>query len=184
MLSIVDNPRSVSFVALIGGEVAGYCLGGPLETFSHLPGVTDDPYYGTAEVLYAANLAVDDRFRGHGLARRLKRTQLVAARSLAYLWIAGRNRRVVAEPMWRLNESLGAHALGVVHDAYADGPEPRECIYYHIDIEMACLEMASEQRVASTRAPDRLRAAAARPGTHVSPLRVALSKARAAFGGA
>ncbi len=185
MLAIVEHPRSVCFVALIGGEVAGYCLGAPLEAFEHLRGVSDDPHFGTGEVLYAATLAVGDRFRGHGLARRLKRTQIVAARPLGYRWVAGRNRRGVAERMWHLNESLGAHALGVVRSAYQDGPEPRECIYYHIDVEMACLESAREQRIAPARTPQRRPAThpASRPA-HVSPLRAALSKARAAIGGA
>jgi len=134
ILCTVEHRRGVCFVALIRGEVAGYCLGAPLELFAHLRGVRDDPRFGRGDVLFAAALAVDERFRGHGLGRRLKRTQITCARRMGYDWVAGRDRHGDDEPAWRLNQALGATELAVVRDAFDDGSEPRDGIYYHIDL--------------------------------------------------
>ena len=48
--------------------------------------------------------------------------------------MAGRNRIGLADAMWRLNQRFGARSLRVIRDTYPDGPPPRDCIYYHIDL--------------------------------------------------
>jgi GNAT superfamily N-acetyltransferase len=134
---IVEQPRAACFVALLGGSVAGYCLGAPLELFAHLAGVREDPGFGDDVTLFCHSLAVCEAHHGQGVARRLKQSQIVAARALGYRCIAGRHRNVFADAMWHLDRTLGARSVRVVRDGDGDGREPGACIYYHIDLETA-----------------------------------------------
>jgi GNAT superfamily N-acetyltransferase len=132
--ALAHDPRGACYVATVAGAVIGFCLGGPLESFADVGGVTADPAYGLGVALYAADLTVTHAHRGRRIARTLKHAQLDLARELGYRVVAGRNRVGLADAMWRLNVSLGAREIARIVDAYPDGPEPREALYYHIEL--------------------------------------------------
>lgn len=136
--AIVQEERSASVVALLRHRVAGFCFGGPLESFPQKKGTGTDPNWGRHNTLYAADLAVAPDYRGQGLGRHLKEAQIRLAKELGYEFIAGRNRVVVADAVWRINRALGAYQVQYFVDDYADdGLGPRDCIYYHIDLRQS-----------------------------------------------
>lgn len=132
--AIVKDARGVSLVALADTEVAGFCFGGPLEAFADVHGAQTDPNWGEANTLYSADVTVAAPYRGHGIARQLKAAQIECARTLGYRYLAGRNRVGLAERMWRINRAFGAYQVQFLRNSYNDGLEPRDCIYYHIDL--------------------------------------------------
>ncbi len=132
--AIVEDPRGVSLVALAGREVAGFCFGGPLEAFAEVRGTQTDPNWGAGNTLYSADVTVAALYRGHGVARQIKAAQIERARALGYRYLAGRNRVGLAERMWRINRAFGAYQIQFLRNSYSDGLEPRDCIYYHIDL--------------------------------------------------
>lgn len=132
--AIVLHPRGVSVVAHELGAVAGFCLGAPLEHFPHVNGVTDDPNWGDGNTLYSADITVVERYRGKGIARRLKAYQLDAARGAGYRFVAGRNRVGYADTMWAINRALGAVEIVYLENDYPDDRTPNDCRYYHIDL--------------------------------------------------
>ncbi len=129
---IVCNEKGVNLVAIDDQQLAGFCLGAPLEAFAHVRGPAEDPFRGNATVLYAANTLVDDHYRRQGIGRELKTRQIDAARSEGFQQISGRNRAGLADAMWQLNSSLGARAIHIIEKDYQDGIEPDLCIYYRI----------------------------------------------------
>lgn len=131
---IVARPRSVCATAAAGGEIAGFCFGAALESFPEVRGTQTDPEWGKGTTVYSADLTVAARFRGQGIARRLKSAQLDLARHLGYQYFAGRNRVGLAEQMWRINCEFNAYQVQYLKDDYDDEFEPRDCIYYHIDL--------------------------------------------------
>ena len=115
-------------------RVVGCALAAPLESFGHVAGPDLDPLRGTGTCLYALAVTVDPDFRGQGLGRKLKVALLKEAAqrkrsdgSRRFLQIAGRNRLGAADPMIRLNRSLGAFELRRIPLAYSDGGE---ALYY------------------------------------------------------
>jgi GNAT superfamily N-acetyltransferase len=131
---IARSPRGASVLAIDGGHVAGWCLGGPLEDFAHVGGVATDAHLGDSDTLYSADTLVAPGFQGHGLGRRLKSAQVDLARSLGYRRLTGRNRVGLAAAMWHINRSLGARTLAIVEGDYNDDLEPNRCIYYEIEL--------------------------------------------------
>ena len=129
---IICHEKGVSLAAINGVQLAGFCLGAPLEAFSHIRGPAEDSLRGSATVLYAADTLVDDEYRGQGIGRKLKAHQIDAARSEGFEQVSGRNRAGLADAMWRLNSSLGARAVHIIEKDYQDGIEPDLCIYYRI----------------------------------------------------
>ena len=135
LADLAAEPRGACHLATVGGEVAGFVLGAPLERFGHVAGVERDATLGQGLTLYSADLTVAPEHRGRGIARALKRAQLETARALRYRWVCGRNRVGLADAMWRLNVSLGARELYRIENAYPDGPPPRQAIYYRIALD-------------------------------------------------
>ena len=131
---IISNEKGVSLVAINGEQLAGFCLGAPLEAFAHVRGPAEDSLRGSATVLYAADTLVDDDYRGQGIGRELKVRQIDAAQSEGFEQVSGRNRAGLANAMWRLNSSLGARAVHIIEKDYRDGIEPDLCIYYRIPL--------------------------------------------------
>ncbi|MDP6140309.1 MAG: hypothetical protein QF734_09155 [Arenicellales bacterium] len=131
---IACNPAGVSLVATEGDQVTGFCLAGPLEDFSHVHGPNTDPTLSSRTTLYSADTCVASQWRGRGLGRQLKLAQLVQAAGAGYRIVSGRNRAGLAHAMWVLNRSLGARALHLIENDYADSLEPNLCIYYHITL--------------------------------------------------
>jgi len=129
---IVCNEKGVSLAAIDNKQLAGFCLGAPLEAFAHVRGPAEDPLRGSATVLYAADTLVDDDYRGQGIGRELKTRQIDAAWSEGFQQVSGRNRAGLADAMWQLNSSLGARAVHIIEKDYQDGIEPDLCIYYRI----------------------------------------------------
>lgn len=134
LAKVVKHPRGVSMVALADDVVAGFCFGGPLEVFPEAPGAQTDPNWGQGNTLYSADVTVAAPYRGQGIGRQLKAAQIARARALGYRFIAGRNRVQLAERMWQLNQAFGAYQVQYLKNSYDDGREPRDCIYYHIDL--------------------------------------------------
>ncbi|HCX87413.1 MAG TPA: hypothetical protein DG761_05270 [Gammaproteobacteria bacterium] len=131
---IICDEKGVSLAAIDGEQLAGFCLGAPLEAFAHVRGPAEDPLCGSGTVLYAADTLVDTAFRGQGIGRELKARQIDTARSAGFKQICGRNRAGLADAMWQLNVSLGARAVHIIEKDYKDGIEPDLCIYYRIPL--------------------------------------------------
>ena len=132
--SMVENPRSVCVLALSSQKVVGFCFGGPLEDFAGVHGIRDDAHWGENNTLYSADLTVAPRYQGQRIGLRLKEAQMRWARACGYRYITGRNRVGLADPMWQLNQKLGACQVQVFENSYSDGPEPRDAIYYRIEL--------------------------------------------------
>ena len=133
---IICDGQSVSLAGIDGDQLAGFCLGAPLEYFAHVRGPAEDPARGSESALYAADTLVDTHYRGQGIGRELKARQIEAARSEGFTSICGRNRAGLAQAMWQLNTSLGARAVHIIEKDYQDGIEPDICIYYHIALSV------------------------------------------------
>jgi GNAT superfamily N-acetyltransferase len=129
---VVLHPRGVSVIALAGEQVAGFCLGAPLECFPRVGGVLDDPRWGEGSTLYSVDTTVVESYRGRGIARQLKVFQLDAARASGYGFVAGRNRVGYADAMWTINRDLGAVKVQYLEGDYPDRGVPNACNYYHI----------------------------------------------------
>ena len=132
---IICDPQGASLAAVDDDQLAGFCLGAPLEQFAQVRGPAEDPMRGDGTVLYSADTCVSPAFRGKGVGRELKTRQLTLATSVGYQFIAGRNRARLADAMWQLNCSLGARAVHIIEYDYADGIQPDICIYYHIKLQ-------------------------------------------------
>ena len=134
---IICDGQSVSLAGIDGDQLAGFCLGAPLEHFAHVRGPAEDPTRGSNTALYAADTLVDAHYRGRGIGRELKVRQIETACSEGFKSVCGRNRVGLANAMWRLNTSLGARAVHIIEKDYQDGIEPDICIYYHIAVSAA-----------------------------------------------
>lgn len=132
--AMIERPRSVCVVAFADSELAGFCFGAALEDFLEVHGVRADANWGQCNTLYSADLTVAPGCRGQRTGLRLKEAQIQHARSYGYRYIAGRNRVGLADPMWRLNQKVGAYRVQLLENSYMDGPEPRDAIYYRIDL--------------------------------------------------
>jgi len=134
LAEIVARPRSVCLVALANEQVMGFCFGAALESFPQVGGTQSDPSWGKENTVYAADLTVNPAFRAQGVATKLKSAQLHYARELGYVDLAGRNRVGLAQHMWHINQRLGAYQVQYLKNEYDDDLEPKDCIYYHIDL--------------------------------------------------
>lgn len=135
LAAIVQDEKSASVVALLGDGVAGFCFGGPLESFPQKKGTRRDRNWGRHNTLYAADLAVAPDCRRQGLGLQLKEAQIRLAKELGYEFITGRNRVAVADAAWHINRALGAYQVQYLVDDYDDdGLGSRDCIYYQIDL--------------------------------------------------
>ena len=132
--AMIERPRSVCLVAITNSEIAGFCFGASLEDFPEVRGIRADANWGQGNTLYSADLTVAPDYRGKGIGLRLKEEQIRHARSYGYRYITGRNRVGLADPMWRLNQKVGAYHVQLLRDSYIDGPDPRDAIYYRIDL--------------------------------------------------
>jgi GNAT superfamily N-acetyltransferase len=131
---IAKTDRSISLLAFIGLELVGFSFAAPLEIFEHVGGVRDDTELGRKSTLYAADTTVAPTFRQRGIARALKQRQIMLAAQMGYSLIAGRIRIGLAADMWRLVYSLGGREEARIYNAYGDGIQPDECIYYHLKV--------------------------------------------------
>lgn len=131
-LNMLNNERSLCYIALVNGEPSGFLFSAALELFEDTKGVLDDPYFGEGIVLYTADMVVNPQFRKQGIGKALKTQQLAEAKSQGYRVVAGRNRLKYADAMWRINQSLGAKVVRHLTGIYKDGRLPNECIYHHL----------------------------------------------------
>lgn len=123
----VEADRSVAMVALTEERLVGFCIGAPLETFSHVRGPDNDTELGAKTQLYSADLLVDPSAQGQGLGRRLKRRQVEEARRLGYQGIRSRNRVGAADSMRQINRSVGGAERAYFENDYAD--DEAACVY-------------------------------------------------------
>jgi ribosomal protein S18 acetylase RimI-like enzyme len=78
---LVDSPTGI-FLALSlppSYGVIGYIAADLLETFSNIPGATDDPHFGKRDTIYVASVAVLPNWRGRGFGTALMRECLQVA---------------------------------------------------------------------------------------------------------
>jgi len=138
-----DDPDGIVLIAEHHGDegttLVGYALAAPLEHFSSVPGVSEDPTHGHHLSLYSMAISVDPAHRGHGLGRRLKREQINAARAKRhadgrprFLMITGRNRVGHTHAMRRLNRSFGGHRVAILDHQY--GEADAQAVYYRIPV--------------------------------------------------
>lgn len=130
---VARHPRGVSTLAVEAERIVGFCLGAPLEMFSNVSGADTDPTLHQGTTLYSADTLIDPDYRGRGLGKRLKAAQVQHAFRAGYKVVSGRNRAVFAAAMWRINRSLGGHAIRLIENDYDDRLKPNVCIYYHIE---------------------------------------------------
>jgi len=131
---IVTHPKSLSLIARINNETAGFCLGAPLDLFFHVRGPREDTEPLPNQVLYSADTCVCSKFRRRGVGRALKQQQIQLAQQAGFQAITGRNRAGLAQDMWRLKVSVGARFVHILEDDYRDDLESDLCIYYRIDL--------------------------------------------------
>lgn len=140
------DPDGVALVAeasVDGAWVhAGHALAAPLELFGSLDGPAQDPFLGSGNTLYSLAVTVDERFRGTGLGRTLKREQLLAARETTtpdgaprFHFVSGRNAVGHAEAMREINHGFGAHVVAVHSNQYP--PLRASAAYYRIPLRGA-----------------------------------------------
>ncbi|MFV8753474.1 aminotransferase class III-fold pyridoxal phosphate-dependent enzyme [Nannocystaceae bacterium ST9] len=112
-------------------ELLGFAIGGPLELFAHAVGPDRDPWRGSGETFYAADLTVAAAARGRGVGRSLKRAQLEWARRHGYRFVTGRNKVGATDEMGVLNRAMGAYTVEVFDGQY-DGRSQAE--YYRVPL--------------------------------------------------
>lgn len=131
-LRILNDVRSLCYIALIDKSVVGFLFSGPLELFDDYAGVKSDPYFNAGVVLYSADMVVAPEYRQQGIGKAFKQQQLLDAKQQGFRVVAGRNRLQYAHAMWCVNQALGAKEVQRLTGIYKDGREPNACIYYHI----------------------------------------------------
>ena len=134
LATILAEDRSIGAITLQGEHVVGFCLGGPLELFPEMEWAREDAEFGRETTLYAADLIVAPSRQGQGIGAALKTHQVERARSARYKYIAGRYRVGLAEGMGHISSKLGAYQVQYLRDSYADDLEPRDAVYYRIDL--------------------------------------------------
>jgi 4-aminobutyrate aminotransferase-like enzyme/GNAT superfamily N-acetyltransferase len=112
-------------------ELLGFAIGAPLELFAHLMGPDRDPWRGTGESFYAADLTVSAAARGRGVGRSLKRAQLEWARRHGYRFVCGRNKVGATDEMAAINRAMGAYTVAIFDQQY-DGESQAE--YYRVPL--------------------------------------------------
>lgn len=112
-------------------ELLGFAFGGPLELFGHAHGPDRDPWRGTGETFYAADLTVAAAARGRGVGRSLKRAQLEWARRHGYRFVTGRNKVGATDEMGVINRAMGAYTVEIYDNQY-DGSSQAE--YYRVPL--------------------------------------------------
>ena len=132
--AVLAEDRSIGAITLHGEHVVGFCLGGPLELFPEMVWAREDPEFGLETTLYAADLIVSPSRQGQGIGAAMKARQIERARSAGYKCVSGRYRVGLAEGMRRISSNLGAHQVQYLPDSYFDDLEPRDAVYYRIDL--------------------------------------------------
>jgi len=134
LAAILGDGRSIGAVAAEGKQAVGFSLGGPLELFPEMEWVRDDPEFGRGTTLYAADLIVVPSRQGQGIGASLEVHQIERARVAGYRYIAGRYRVGLAEGMQSISRKLGARRVQYLRDSYSDDLQPRDAVYYRIDL--------------------------------------------------
>lgn len=159
-LALAFEQDGVAVIAeTLGGALAGCALAAPLERFSSVGGVKEDPFFGRGNTAYAIASTVAESFQGRGLGRALKASLVRATANRTgtdgqprYQHIAGRTRVGLADAMGRLNRSLGAYEVHRIEDAYEDGGT---AIYYRMPAPVPALSQKTDTSKAKPkRVPD------------------------------
>jgi predicted N-acetyltransferase YhbS len=134
LLDVLRETGSIGAIATEEDRVVGFCMGAPLEFFREMEWVKDDPEFGRRTTLYAADLIVSPDHQRQGIGAALKANQIDRARRAGHLYITGRYRVRLAEGMGRISRKWGAYEVQYLRDSYADDLEPRDAVYYRIDL--------------------------------------------------
>jgi predicted N-acetyltransferase YhbS len=108
LIDLLGEKGALGAIAVDREQVVGFCLGAPLEMFSDMEWVRQDPELGRRTTLYAADLIVAPARQGQGIGAALKGNQIECARAAGYRFISGRYRVGLAEAMGRISRRLGA----------------------------------------------------------------------------
>ncbi len=112
-------------------ELLGFSIGGPLELFGHVTGPDRDPWRGTGETFYAADLTVAAAARGRGVGRSLKRAQLEWAQRHGYRFVTGRNKVGATDEMGVLNRAMGSYPVEIFAGQYGGSSQAE---YYRVPL--------------------------------------------------
>ena len=134
LAAMLAQPGAIASIAVDDDKTLGYCLGVPLEFFHSLPWVTEDPEFGHRTTVYAGGLAILPSHRGQGIGLALKSNQVERARATGYRYITGRYRVGLAEGMRRIASHFGAQQAQFLEGVYADDLNPKDGVYYRIDL--------------------------------------------------
>ncbi|MDA1316098.1 MAG: GNAT family N-acetyltransferase [Acidobacteria bacterium] len=134
LIAVLAEEGALGSVAVEEQQVAGFCLGGPLELFCEMEWVRQDAELGRRTTLYADDLIVSPARQGHGIGAALKAHQIERARASGYKFISGRYRVGLAEVMGRISRKLGASEIRYLRNSYQDDIEPRDAVYYRMNL--------------------------------------------------
>ncbi len=134
LLAVLAEDGALGAIAADEQQVVGFYLGAPLELFSEKEWVRQDPELGKRTTLYAADLIILPTWQGQGIGAALKAHQVQRARAAGYRFISGRYRVGLAEAMGRISRKLGASEVLYLRDSYPDDLDPRDAVYYRINL--------------------------------------------------
>lgn len=91
------------------GAVIGFLIAGSLESFAHVPGLTNDPHFGRGDSLYIASIAIDRHWRNRGLGIALQRQFFIRAKKRGFSRALAHLRKGVLAKLGVPSRVLGLH---------------------------------------------------------------------------
>jgi len=84
-----NYPKTLPFIARNHGEIVGYIIGVPLEYFANDPWAKYDQNLGEGNTIYTYAFVIQERYRGNGFAKTLKRIYLNWSKKQGYRFVTG-----------------------------------------------------------------------------------------------